>query len=103
MIELELGNGESAVQLLGQAVDALPTNYRRDRAWYAACLAKAHSAAGDLDAASDLAGAPPRTLSPSTGTPSTNCAASRQPSIPSFLASAATCLMHSGRPNELTA
>ncbi|RCV53451.1 helix-turn-helix transcriptional regulator [Marinitenerispora sediminis] len=55
MIELDLGNSERAVELLGSALDEMPAHYRRDRAWYGSCLAKAHALAGDLDAAVGVA------------------------------------------------
>ncbi|WP_116246298.1 helix-turn-helix domain-containing protein [Nocardiopsis sp. FIRDI 009] len=55
MVELDLGNGERAVDMLSRALDGLPEHYRRDRAWYRACLATAHAVAGDLDAAADIA------------------------------------------------
>lgn len=54
MIELDLGNGPQAIELLQTTMDSLPTNYKRDRAWYGALLAKAHVIAGDLDSAAQL-------------------------------------------------
>jgi len=51
MIELDLNNGKPAVEYLTTALSRLPENYRRDRAWFSACLAKAHALADDLDAA----------------------------------------------------
>ena len=54
MVELELGNGTRAVDMLTRALDGLPEHYRRDRAWYRACLAKAHALAGDLEAAAGV-------------------------------------------------
>ncbi|MEV6817924.1 XRE family transcriptional regulator [Nocardiopsis dassonvillei] len=54
MVELDLGEGERAVDMLSRALEGLPEHYRRDRAWYRACLAKAHTVAGDLDAAAEV-------------------------------------------------
>jgi hypothetical protein len=54
MIETQLGNGDRAVNLLSDALAQVSSHYRRDRAWYSSCLARAHVAAGDLDAAADV-------------------------------------------------
>ena len=56
MIELDLGNGRQAIDLLSKALEGLPENYKRDRAWYASLLAKAHMLADDLETAAGLAG-----------------------------------------------
>jgi tetratricopeptide (TPR) repeat protein len=55
MVETQIGNGPQAVDLLTRALVDLPMSYRRDRAWYASCLARAHLVAGDLDAATAIA------------------------------------------------
>ncbi|MFJ2033941.1 XRE family transcriptional regulator [Streptosporangium sp. NPDC087985] len=46
MTELQLGNW-SKVDLLTEGLSGLPESYKRDRAWYGSCLAKAHVEAGD--------------------------------------------------------
>jgi transcriptional regulator with XRE-family HTH domain len=48
MAELHLENWQTAADLLSSGLDALPEWYRRDRAWYGACLAGAY--AGTLEA-----------------------------------------------------
>jgi transcriptional regulator with XRE-family HTH domain len=55
MIELDLGNGPAAVDLLQGTMERLPERYIRDRAWWGTLLAKAHAVAGDLGRAADLA------------------------------------------------
>lgn len=55
MIELDLGAGERAADMISRALAGLPETYRRDRAWYRACLAKAHALTGDLEAATATA------------------------------------------------
>src|SRR5438067_12294146 len=49
MAEAHLGNWEAAAGLLGDGLAALPESYRRDRAWYGACLAHACAEAGDAE------------------------------------------------------
>ncbi|MFI0775099.1 hypothetical protein [Streptomyces sp. NPDC021212] len=51
MAEMHLRRWDTAVDLLRTGVDALPTQYRRDRSWFSACLAHALAAAGHADAA----------------------------------------------------
>jgi hypothetical protein len=51
MIELHLGNWSRAIDLLTDGLSGLPDTYKRDRAWYGSCLAKAHAEAGDAAAA----------------------------------------------------
>lgn len=48
---LELGDGRRATTYLERGLTALPESYRRDRAWYGACLARAHAIQGDAEAA----------------------------------------------------
>ncbi|WP_343951598.1 helix-turn-helix transcriptional regulator [Nonomuraea longicatena] len=55
MAELQLGNGNHAVELLEDGLRTLPESYRRDRAWFRACLARAHAVQGDAEAATDVA------------------------------------------------
>lgn len=55
MAELHLGNWPAAAQLLTAGLDALPESYRRDRAWYGACLASAHAGAGEAEQAAAVA------------------------------------------------
>ncbi|MEU8108380.1 XRE family transcriptional regulator [Nonomuraea muscovyensis] len=55
MAELALGDGRRAVQFLDRGLAALPGAYRRDRAWFGTCLARAHALAGDVEAAEKLA------------------------------------------------
>lgn len=55
MAELELGDGRRAVALLGQGPSGLPEPYRRDRAWFGTCLARAHAIAGEAGAAAETA------------------------------------------------
>lgn len=47
MIELQLANWPKAIDLLTDGLSGLPETYKRDRAWYGSCLAKAHAEAGD--------------------------------------------------------
>ncbi|MEU0517912.1 hypothetical protein [Streptosporangium sp. NPDC006007] len=51
MAELELGDGRRAVPLLERGLSRLPESYRRDRAWFGACLARAHAMTGEAEAA----------------------------------------------------
>ncbi|WP_371781957.1 hypothetical protein [Streptosporangium subroseum] len=39
------------IDLLTDGLSGLPDSYKRDRAWYGSCLAKAHAEAGDAAAA----------------------------------------------------
>ncbi|MEV7006253.1 hypothetical protein [Streptosporangium sp. NPDC051022] len=55
MAELELGDGRRAVPFLERGLSELPESYRRDRAWYGACLAHAHATAGEAEAAAEVA------------------------------------------------
>lgn len=55
MAEIELGAGDRAVPLLEAGLARLPEAYRRDRAWFGSCLAKAHLLTGDADAAAGTA------------------------------------------------
>lgn len=55
MAEAHLGNWQAAIELLSAGLAALPESYRRDRAWYGACLARACAAAGDADRAEAVA------------------------------------------------
>jgi hypothetical protein len=55
MAELHLGNWHDAAGLLSAGLAALPEWYRRDRAWYGACLASAHGGAGDAEQAAAVA------------------------------------------------
>ena len=55
MAELHLGNWPIAVELLSSGLTALPESYRRDRAWYGACLARAHAGAGDAEQSEHIA------------------------------------------------
>lgn len=54
VIALHLGDYREAVDYLSAGLDALPANFHRDRAWYGTCLAQAHDAAGDHDAATSV-------------------------------------------------
>ncbi|MET9066382.1 XRE family transcriptional regulator [Streptosporangium sandarakinum] len=54
MTELQLGNWPKAIDLLTEGLSGLPESYKRDRAWYGSCLAKAHSEAGDAAAAVEV-------------------------------------------------
>jgi transcriptional regulator with XRE-family HTH domain len=55
MAELHLGNWRTAADLLAAGLEELPESYRRDRAWYGACLASAHAGAGDAEEAGAVA------------------------------------------------
>ncbi|MFG1619014.1 hypothetical protein ACGFI3_40200 [Nonomuraea wenchangensis] len=55
MAELALGDGRRAVSFLNRGLATLPSAYRRDRAWFGTCLARAHALAGDVEAAEKLA------------------------------------------------
>ncbi|MEV4383114.1 XRE family transcriptional regulator [Streptosporangium sp. NPDC049644] len=51
MTELHLANWPKAIDLLTDGLSGLSETYKRDRAWYGSCLAKAHAEAGDATAA----------------------------------------------------
>lgn len=55
MAELHLRNWQGAARMLAAGLTALPSSYRRDRAWYGACLAHAHAGAGDAEQAESVA------------------------------------------------
>lgn len=55
MVELHLENWPGAVELLSDGLTVLPESYRRDRAWYGACLARALAGAGDAEQAEQVA------------------------------------------------
>jgi transcriptional regulator with XRE-family HTH domain len=55
MAELHLRNWGAAAELLASGLNELPAPYRRDRAWYGACLASAHAGAGDAEQAEAVA------------------------------------------------
>ncbi len=55
MAEAHLGNWGVAAELLSDGLAALPESYRRDRAWYGACLANACAKAGDAERAETVA------------------------------------------------
>jgi hypothetical protein len=55
MAEAHLGNWSGAASLLAAGLAALPESYRRDRAWYGACLAHACAEAGDAERAESVA------------------------------------------------
>lgn len=55
MAELHLENWRDAAGLLEVGLGALPASYRRDRAWYRACLATAHAGEGDAEQAEAVA------------------------------------------------
>ncbi|MFD0883393.1 XRE family transcriptional regulator [Streptosporangium algeriense] len=55
MAELELGDGRRAVPFLERGLAGLAGSYRRDRAWFGACLAHAHALAGEAEAATETA------------------------------------------------
>lgn len=55
MAELELGDGHRAVPFLERGLAGLAGSYRRDRAWFGACLAHAHALAGEAEAATETA------------------------------------------------
>ncbi len=55
MAEIELGAGDRAVPLLEAGLSRLPEAFRRDRAWFGSCLAKAYLLKGDADAAAGTA------------------------------------------------
>jgi transcriptional regulator with XRE-family HTH domain len=55
MSELHLGNWHDAAGLLSAGLTAIPEWYRRDRAWYGACLASAHAGVGDAEQAAAVA------------------------------------------------
>ncbi|MGS2640159.1 DUF305 domain-containing protein [Streptosporangium sp. G12] len=50
MTELHLADWPKAIDLLTEGLSGLPESYKRDRAWYGSCLAKAHAEAGDAAA-----------------------------------------------------
>lgn len=51
MAAMHLGDWEGATRHLASGLSAVPVAYRRDRAWYRACLAHAHAAAGEAEQA----------------------------------------------------
>lgn len=51
MAAMHLGDWEGATRHLASGLSAVPVSYRRDRAWYRACLAHAHAAAGEAEQA----------------------------------------------------
>ena len=55
MAELHLRNYGAAADLLTAGLETLPESYRRDRAWYGACLVSAHTGAGDAEQAEAVA------------------------------------------------
>ncbi|MEV0613824.1 XRE family transcriptional regulator [Nonomuraea sp. NPDC050404] len=55
MAELELGDARRATDYLERGLAALPEHYRRDRAWFGACLARAQLMQGDAEAATAVA------------------------------------------------
>ncbi|MEU4231829.1 helix-turn-helix transcriptional regulator [Nonomuraea sp. NPDC026600] len=55
MAELELGDGRRATDYIERGLSTLPESYRRDRAWFGACLARAHIMQGDAEAATAIA------------------------------------------------
>lgn len=55
MCEAHLGNWASAADLLTAGLAALPESYRRDRAWYGACLTHAWAEAGEAERAESAA------------------------------------------------
>ncbi|SDH42196.1 DNA-binding transcriptional regulator, XRE-family HTH domain [Sinosporangium album] len=55
MAELELGEGRRAANLIERGLSDLPESYRRDRAWFGACLARAFAVEGDAEAAASVA------------------------------------------------
>jgi hypothetical protein len=55
MAELHLHNWPAAISLLTVGLTALPVSYRRDRAWYGACLARAYAGADEPQQAEETA------------------------------------------------
>jgi transcriptional regulator with XRE-family HTH domain len=55
MAELHLGNWADAAALLGAGLAGLGESYRRDRAWYATCLAQALAESGEAEQAAAVA------------------------------------------------
>ncbi|MFI0422393.1 helix-turn-helix domain-containing protein [Spongiactinospora sp. 9N601] len=55
MAELTLGYGRRAAELIERGLSELPESYRRDRAWFGACLAHAHAVEGDAASATAVA------------------------------------------------
>lgn len=55
MAEAHLGNWGAAADLLTTGLAGLPDSYRRDRAWYGACLANVCAMAGDAERAETVA------------------------------------------------
>ncbi|MEU2515336.1 hypothetical protein [Streptomyces syringium] len=49
MAEMHLGAWPSAIEHLTGGLAALPDDYRRDKAWYRACLAHAAAGAGEAE------------------------------------------------------
>ncbi|GGO09549.1 hypothetical protein GCM10010116_19290 [Microbispora rosea subsp. aerata] len=55
MAELVLGDAGRAVAFLERGLATLPDSYRRDRAWFGTCLARAYAVAGNVEAAEAIA------------------------------------------------
>ncbi len=55
MAELHLRQWRNAAEKLTIGLDALPPSYRRDRAWYSTCLARAHAESGEAEHALTVA------------------------------------------------
>ena len=55
MAELHLRQWRNAAEKLTIGLDALPPSYRRDRAWYPTCLARAHAESGEAEHALTVA------------------------------------------------
>ncbi|WP_424641388.1 helix-turn-helix domain-containing protein [Embleya sp. AB8] len=55
MAELHLRHWTEATHLLRTGLAGVPETYRRDRAWYQACLAHAYAGAGEVEAAATTA------------------------------------------------
>ncbi|MFB9626450.1 XRE family transcriptional regulator [Nonomuraea helvata] len=54
MTELYLSNWPKAIDMLTAGLASLPESYKRDRAWYGSCLARAHAQAGDAETALEV-------------------------------------------------
>ncbi|MEV0228695.1 XRE family transcriptional regulator [Nonomuraea sp. NPDC050786] len=54
MTELYLSNWPKAIDMLTAGLARLPAAYKRDRAWYGSCLAKAHAQVGDAETALEV-------------------------------------------------
>jgi hypothetical protein len=55
MAAMHLRDWQGAVDQITMGLDALPENYRRDRAWYRSCLAHALAGGGEPEQALDVA------------------------------------------------